>query len=215
MNSVQRLSRITMICSEPDRLAIFYEAAFGFVRTDDRSITEPAFAKFMGIPSATSRVITLQLGEQEIELAGVRPPGQSYPRAVSGWSPLFQHFAIAVSDMATAYARLSAHEGWKTISTDGPQLLPASSGGVTAYKFRDPEGHPLELLGFPRNAIPARWRNFPASGCLGIDHSAISIASSADSGAARTIRRSQSSMPRCSSWKRQVRGRKPRSLARI
>jgi catechol 2,3-dioxygenase-like lactoylglutathione lyase family enzyme len=177
MNSVQRLSRITMICSEPDRLAIFYEAAFGFVRTDDRSITEPAFAKFMGIPSATSRVIILQLGEQEIELAGVRPPGQSYPRAVSGWSPLFQHFAIAVSDMATAYARLSAHEGWKTISTDGPQLLPASSGGVTAYKFRDPDGHPLELIAFARDAIPARWQESSATtGCLGIDHSAISIA---------------------------------------
>jgi catechol 2,3-dioxygenase-like lactoylglutathione lyase family enzyme len=55
-------------------------------------------------------------------------------------------------------------------------VLPASSGGVTAYKFRDPEGHPLELLAFGRDAIPARWRNVSASGCLGIDHSAISIA---------------------------------------
>jgi hypothetical protein len=50
--------------------------------------------------------------------------------------------------------------GWTAISTDGPQLLPASSGGVTAYKFRDPEGHPLELIAFPTDAIPAMAKGF-------------------------------------------------------
>ena len=66
--------------------------------------------------------------------------------------------------------------GWEPISTDGPQLLPASSGGATAYKFRDPEGHPLELIAFARDAVPVNWQEPSASGCLGIDHSAISIA---------------------------------------
>src|SRR6185312_4016005 len=103
----------------------FYKAAFGFVQTGEASVTEPAFAKLMGIPDVTARIITLRLGEQEIDLAGIRPSGRSYPRAISGRSPLFQHFAIVVSDMATAYARLSEHTGWKPISTDGPQLLPA------------------------------------------------------------------------------------------
>lgn len=78
--------------------------------------------------------------------------------------------------MATAFARLSECEGWKPISTYGPQLLPASSGGATAYKFRDPEGHPLELIAFARDAVPVNWKEPSASGCLGIDHSAISIA---------------------------------------
>jgi catechol 2,3-dioxygenase-like lactoylglutathione lyase family enzyme len=176
VNTVHRLSCITMICSEPDRLADFYEAAFGFVRTGEASITEPGFAELIGVSGARARVSTLQLGGQRIELAGVSPPGRVYPPAVSGRSPLFQHFAIVVSDMATAYARLSAVEGWKTISTAGPQLLPASSGGVTAYKFRDPDGHPLELLAFARDAVPTRWRASAAAGCLGIDHSAISVA---------------------------------------
>ena len=27
----------------------------------------------------------------------------------------------------------------------GPQLLPPSTGSVTAFKVRDPDGHPLEL----------------------------------------------------------------------
>jgi catechol 2,3-dioxygenase-like lactoylglutathione lyase family enzyme len=164
-----------MICREPDRLAGFYEAAFGFTPTGAISIREPALAELIGVPEATARVITLRLGEQQIALAGIWPSGRSYPRNVSGPSPLFQHCAIVVSDMAAAYARLSAQAGWNTISINGPQVLPASSGGVTAYKFRDPDGHPLELLAYPRNAVPARWQNFRASACLGIDHSAISI----------------------------------------
>ena len=49
--------------------------------------------------------------------------------------------------------------------------LPPSSGGVTAIKFRDPEGHPLELLCFPDTA-DTHWRG---SGMLGVDHSAIVV----------------------------------------
>ena len=165
-----------MICSDPDRLAAFYEAALGFERTDEVAITEPAFGALMGIPGAVTRVITLQLGERQVELNGVDPPGRNYPRGVSGRSLLFQHFAIVVSDMAAAYVQLSAHDGWTTISTGGPQVLPVSSGGVTAYKFRDPDGHPLELIAFARGATPRRWQTASAAACLGIDHSAISVA---------------------------------------
>ena len=99
MNAVQQISRITMICSEPDRLADFYKAAFGFVQTADVIITDSAFAQLIDIPGAIARVITLRLGGQEIELAGIQPPGRNYPRGVSGRSVLFQHFAIVVSDM--------------------------------------------------------------------------------------------------------------------
>jgi catechol 2,3-dioxygenase-like lactoylglutathione lyase family enzyme len=47
---------------------------------------------------------------------------------------------------------------------------------VTAFKFRDPEGHPLELLAFAPGATPARWAFKSGNLCLGIDHSAISVA---------------------------------------
>ncbi len=56
--------------------------------------------------------------------------------------------------------------------------LPASAGGVTAVKFRDPEGHPLELLQFPDDSVSG-WAG---KGLLGIDHSAISVS---DVGASR------------------------------
>jgi hypothetical protein len=70
----------------------------------------------------------------------------------------FKHIAIVVADMESAYLRLRACQGWTAITRPAPQRLPANSGGVTASKFRDPEGHPLELLAFPPNNMPSRWR---------------------------------------------------------
>jgi catechol 2,3-dioxygenase-like lactoylglutathione lyase family enzyme len=56
------------------------------------------------------------------------------------------------------------------------------SGGVTAFKFRDPEGHPLELLSFRRNDTPLKWRVAQGGApCLGIDQSAISVSDTAAS----------------------------------
>ena len=69
--------------------------------------------------------------------------------------------------------RLEATGGWTAISTSGPQQLPLSSGGVVAFKFRDPEGHPLELISFPPGAN-GQSTEFSQSR---IDHSAISVAS--------------------------------------
>ena len=65
--------------------------------------------------------------------------------------------------MAAAYRRLQTHNV-TPISRHGPQTLP---GGVIAFKFRDPDHHPLELIQFP-TADPVTAH--------GIDHSAISVA---------------------------------------
>ncbi len=149
MSTVQRLSRISLVCREPDRLGCFYERAFGFVRSKQSETGGTALESLLRIPGAEAKVIRMGLGEQTIELVGIKPEAQAYPPEVPAWSTLFQHFAIVVSDMAAAWAKLSAQKGWHPISTAGPQALPASSGGVAAFKFRDPEGHPLELLAFP------------------------------------------------------------------
>ena len=175
MNAVQKLSRIALVSRAPDRLATFYQSAFGFVRGDERQLAGTALQSLLGIPGAAARLIPLRLGGQTIELLGIYPEGEAYPADVPAWSNLFQHFAIVVSSTPAAYAKLSAQGGWKPISTEGPQALPASSGGVTAFKFRDPEGHPLELLAFPPDDVPERWQRSDAT-FLGIDHSAISVA---------------------------------------
>jgi catechol 2,3-dioxygenase-like lactoylglutathione lyase family enzyme len=162
--TVSRLARIEMVCSNPGRLSGFYQAAFGFRQME-----------------GTQHHVPLRLGDQEIALIATRPPGKPYPAKVSGWNPLFQHIAIIVADMAGAYAQLCSISGWTPISTAGPQLLPAASGGVTAFKFRDPEGHPLELIAFAPNAVPTQWRASSNDLCLGIDHSAISVSNTSDS----------------------------------
>src|SRR6185437_7440320 len=123
--------------------------------------------------------VELRLGGQTIRLIGTQPGGRPYPADVAGWSPLFQHIAIVVADMARAYTHLCTIPGWQPISTSGPQLLPVASGGVSAFKFRDPEGHPLELLAFPSNAVPEPWRAPAQDIYLGIDHSAISVSNTA------------------------------------
>jgi catechol 2,3-dioxygenase-like lactoylglutathione lyase family enzyme len=167
-----RLARIVLVSAEPETLADFYRGTLGF--TD---AAPPSASGLAGVGS-----VSLRLGDQRLDLVAVTPAGRSYPGEVPGYSPLFQHCAIIVSDMAAAHAHLSANPGWRPISTDGPVRLPESSGGVTAFKFRDPEGHPLEFLAFPPDATPEAWRRSGApEPCLGLDHSAISVADTARS----------------------------------
>ena len=114
----------------------------------------------------------LKLGDQKIMLARVAN-AEPYPEPRGANDPWFQHFAIVVSDMVVAFGRL-AQFGQIPISRGGPQQLPASTGGVIAYKFRDPEGHPLELSHIPGSqAWSAIARANPDAVFLGIDHTAV------------------------------------------
>jgi catechol 2,3-dioxygenase-like lactoylglutathione lyase family enzyme len=60
----------------------------------------------------------------------------------------------------------------------GPQLLPAwnpNAGGIRAVYFRDPDGHPLELIQYPPGKGETRWQDKDRL-FLGIDHTAIAAA---------------------------------------
>lgn len=175
MTTVARLTRIILNSADPDKLARFFEEALGFQRIRQRRAQKKNFARAAGIPGGPARTLTLVLGECRLDLVEVR--GRPYPGAVAGWSPLFQHCAIVTRDFNAAMARLRQRSDWRAISTSGPEVLPERSGGVTAFKFRDPEGHPLELLSFPDGTGPRIWRRgIGDDPCLGIDHSAISVA---------------------------------------
>lgn len=101
--------------------------------------------------------------------------GRRYPPGSRASDLWFQHFAIVVSDMDAAYLRLR-HVGFRPISLDGPQTLPKEDGRVRAFKFSDPDGHPLELIYFPDGQGRAVWRNKRQNSiALGIDHTAISV----------------------------------------
>ncbi len=154
---INRLERISLNSADPHSLARFYIDALGFTALND--------------DSTPAHVLRLALGETRLDLVAAR--GAAYPRDVPGWSPLFQHCAIVVSSMAQAMTHLQRFSGWTAISQHGPEQLPKSSGGVAAFKFCDPDGHPLEFLEFPAQVqMPAHETRL----FLNIDHSAISVA---------------------------------------
>jgi catechol 2,3-dioxygenase-like lactoylglutathione lyase family enzyme len=153
---MNRLLRVRINVSDLARLADFYCEALGFV-----------------VVQTAERGVRLRLGAQTLELVQPEVPGAPYPadsRATDVW---FQHVALVVSDMAAAYAHLCRH-AMTPITIGGPQRLPPSTGRVQAFKFRDPDGHPLELLAFPPGAGDAHWQSGDAL-FLGYDHSALVV----------------------------------------
>lgn len=176
MSAAVRIERIGLNVADLDAALSFYQGVLGFriVRREHRG--GPGFAGLTGIAGARAEVAILQLGRQTIELTAFDPPGRSYPAERAAADPWFQHFAIVAADMDAAYAALQHDGRFQPISTGGPQLLPPETGSIVAYKFRDPEGHPLELSFFPRAVAAPEWRSPPAGAVfLGIDHSAIAV----------------------------------------
>jgi catechol 2,3-dioxygenase-like lactoylglutathione lyase family enzyme len=178
---VRRLASFGLTTQNAYQLSEFYQNALDFRLLGAERRSGDDFERLMGVQGGAS-VVTLGLGDEVIELLQFDRPGQLYPKDAISSDRCFQHFAIVVADIKAAYKRLVTASGWTAISIDGPQQLPASSGGVTAFKFQDPDGHPLELLAFPDDRIPPYWQaRSQGSLFLGIDHSAISIADSAAS----------------------------------
>ena len=85
--------------------------------------------------------------------------------------------AFTVRDMDAAYRRLRDHK--VTHASSGPQTLPEwnkAAGGIRAFYFKDPDGHPLEILQFPPGKGDPRWQRDSGPLFLGIDHTAIVVA---------------------------------------
>ncbi|WP_062013966.1 VOC family protein [Aureimonas sp. AU4] len=149
MSGALRIAAIVREARDPARLAAFYRAAFDAVADGEGAV---------------------RLGQERVEFKrGSGPPASAPSNSVG-----FQHMAIIVFDMAAAMERLRAVPGWRAISLNGPEHLPEASGCATAFKFRDPDGHPLEFLRFPSGNVPNLWRERPGL-FQGIDHSAVSV----------------------------------------
>lgn len=171
---VRRLRRISRTVSDLDRAVAFYRDALDFEVIREATHDTAAWVELMGVAGARTRAVTLRLGLQELELVAFTPHGRPYPVLSDAADLCFQHIAIVVSDMDAAFAGLCRH-AFIPISEDGPQPLPPRSGSVTAYKFRDPDRHPLELIQFPVGSGDPAWQQ-KSRVFLGIDHSAIDVA---------------------------------------
>jgi catechol 2,3-dioxygenase-like lactoylglutathione lyase family enzyme len=181
MTAIARVARISLTTRAADPLAAFYERALGFRLLGEERRSGARFETLMAVQGA-ARGLLLGLGEQVVELLEFSSPGQPYPHDAAASDLSFQHFAVVAADMDATYRRLLTISGWRAISRGGPVRLPEASGGVTAFKFRDPEGHPVELIAFPAGKTPRIWRvRRGDQPCLGVDHSAISVADTARS----------------------------------
>jgi catechol 2,3-dioxygenase-like lactoylglutathione lyase family enzyme len=180
---VQRVRSILLTVSDVDRSKNFYTQALSFQPISDITVEGQEYSDLEGVPEANIRIVGLQLGEERIELMqylnikGKPIPGDSQSNDL--W---FQHMAIAVSDMDRAYAHLQSFLT-ESISVS-PQTIPPSneaSAGVRAFKFKDPDGHDLELIWFPPGKGQDKWHQHTDRLFLGIDHSAIAISNTQQS----------------------------------
>jgi catechol 2,3-dioxygenase-like lactoylglutathione lyase family enzyme len=170
------LDSITMTVSDLDASTAFYEEVLGFRRVSSAEVAGDPWERLYGTFALRIRFVRLALGSEAIELREfLAPRGHPIPDDARSNDRSFQHVAIIVSDMEAAYARLREH-GVRHASS-GPQRLPdwnPNAGGIEAFYFRDPDGHPLEILRFPAGKGEARWQA-RESLFLGIDHTAIVV----------------------------------------
>ncbi len=170
--SPSRIARLALNVADITRSAAFYEEALGFRVL---AASEAGPSERVALLGGRFESLTLSLGAARLELSRFLEGSTPYPARSLANDLWFQHFAVTCNDidaLADAVARLGA----EPITCGGPQKLPAASGGVTAYKFRDPDGHPLELLVPTGDAKDGIVTESKADNTATIDHTAMSVA---------------------------------------
>ncbi|WP_131195584.1 VOC family protein [Lichenihabitans psoromatis] len=175
------LTAVSLTVPDLRKAEVFYRDALGFEVIERVDQVDRGMATALGGPDAAIACVTMRLGHQRMDLLAFDPPGRSYPAGSTSSDLWFQHCAIVVRDMAAAHAHVSAF-AITPITMGGPQTLPPNTGSVSAFKFRDPFGHPFELLHFPEGIGDPSWHR-PGRDALflGIDHTAIAVSDAAQS----------------------------------
>ena len=170
----QAVDSIGITVSDLERSKAFFQDVLSFRLEGEFESSGREVELLTGVFGARTRTARLTLGREAIELTEfLAPRGRPYPGDTRGNDQWFQHIAIITSDMEAAYQRLRDRN--VTHASTGPQRLPdwnPNAGGISAFYFRDPDGHFLEVLQFPAGKGEARWQDGRAL-FLGIDHTAI------------------------------------------
>jgi catechol 2,3-dioxygenase-like lactoylglutathione lyase family enzyme len=174
---VQAVAMVGFTVSDMDRSVEFYSNVLDFRKISDHEVLGPAYEQLNGVFGARLRVVRLRLGEEYLQLVEyLTPKGRPIPLDSRSNDRWFQHVAIIVSDMDQAYRRLRRFKVQH--ASTAPQLLPATipqAAGIRAFYFKDPDGHPLEVLQFPPDKGDAKWHRQSNRLFLGIDHTAIVV----------------------------------------
>jgi catechol 2,3-dioxygenase-like lactoylglutathione lyase family enzyme len=173
----QAVAMVGLTVSDMDRSVAFYTTVLDFTKETDDELAGEAVESLHGVFGVRIRVVRLRLGEERLQLTEyLTPRGRPAPVDARSNDRWFQHVAIIVSDMDRAYARLRRFRVQH--ASTGPQTLPATipaAAGIRAFYFRDPDGHPLEILQFPPDKGDSRWQRGGGRLFLGIDHTAIVV----------------------------------------
>ncbi|HEU5303525.1 MAG TPA: VOC family protein, partial [Gemmatimonadales bacterium] len=175
----EAVARIGLTVSDMDRSVEFYTRVLDFSKVTDDEVVGAPYEELEGVFGARMRKVRLRLGAEELQLTEyLAPRGRPAPADSRSNDRWFQHVAIIVSDMDRAYARLRQFK--VRHASTGPQLLPETipgAAGIRAFYFKDPDGHPLEVLQFPSDKGDPKWHQSGNRLFLGIDHTAIVVGS--------------------------------------
>jgi catechol 2,3-dioxygenase-like lactoylglutathione lyase family enzyme len=168
---------VVMTVANMDRSVEFYTRVLMFEKQVDVQRSGRGIDELYGVHHAHVRAVVLKLGDGTIELLQfIGTVGTPIPIDARSNDLSFQHVAIIVSDMDRAYTVLRQNNV-EHISPY-PQRLPdwnPNAAGIKAFYFRDPDGHPLEILQFPPEKGDPKWHVSNARLFLGLDHTAIAV----------------------------------------
>ena len=174
---VEGVDAIGITVSDMDRAVDFYSKVLTFEKVSDTEVAGDSYEHLQGVFGLRMHVVRMRLGDEFVELTEyLAPKGRPIPvdsRSNDRW---FQHIAIIVSDMHKAYAQLRQNK--VEHASSGPQRLPEwnkNAAGISAFYFKDPDEHPVEVLEFPPDKGAEKWHRPTNKLFLGIDHTAIVV----------------------------------------
>lgn len=155
----------------------FYTQVLPFKKVSDVFVYGREYEQLKGTFGIHYRKVRLRLGNEFLELTDyLTSGGRSIPEDSKSNDLWFQHIAIVVSDMDSAYSILRKYN--VTHVSTAPQTLPKTipaAEGIKAFYFRDPDGHNLELIYFPAGKGNPKWQQKYSALFIGIDHTAIGV----------------------------------------
>jgi catechol 2,3-dioxygenase-like lactoylglutathione lyase family enzyme len=172
--AVTKLLRVSITVSDLAETAAFYRNVLGLTVSERLDYADPGWNSLLGLAGGTTaQAVDVGVGEQIVKLVAFDPPGCAYPQPRASNDPWFEHLALVTAEIEAVWAMIEKSSP-EAITEGPPVVLPPNTGSVTAFKFRDPDGHPLELISFPEGVGGPRWQTGGA-GIRGYDHTAISV----------------------------------------
>ena len=175
------VKKVSITVSNLENALKFYTGVLPFDEIKTYSLDGQVVQDLFGVNDKQLKltITELKLGTETIELLEFESkkfPKRTIPLDSRSNDLWFQHIAIVVNDINKAYQILWDNQ--VTHVSTAPQTLPdyiPAAAGISAFYFRDPDNHNLELIYFPKGKGNPRWHEESGELFLGIDHTAIGI----------------------------------------